>query len=320
MRMNRHNPNPGLRVRNLRREGGYMLLILMFFVALIAFSMMATLPKLATQIKRDREEEMIHRGTEYARAIKKYYKKFNRYPNDLKDLESANNLRFIRRRYKDPESKDGAWRLLHITDVQQGVSNPNFGVSQAGNFDPTRGQNPGAPGTPPPPPDGGPGGSNLSLSPPGSPQPDQNPQPTGTGSVFSSGQGGANPGAPPGTPGAPGDPGANGLPGQPGQTFGGGGIVGVASMSKAKSLREFGGKSNYNKWMFIYDPTQDRGTLLKGPYNPQAFQGGGTNGVPGQPGQSGAPVNNSVGPNQGPAQQTGGPGGNMPPDQNAPPQ
>ena len=32
------------------------------------------------QMKRDREEEMIHRGTEYARAIKKYYKKFGRYP------------------------------------------------------------------------------------------------------------------------------------------------------------------------------------------------------------------------------------------------
>src|SRR3569833_311402 len=96
-------------VARVRREGGYMLLILMFFVMLLTFSMLATLPRVVQQVKRDREEEMIHRGTEYARAVKKFYKKFNRYPNDLKELENTNNIRFIRRRYKDPMSKDGAW-------------------------------------------------------------------------------------------------------------------------------------------------------------------------------------------------------------------
>ena len=41
------------------------------------------------QIKRDREEEMIHRGTEYARAIKKFYKKNGRYPATLDDLDKG---------------------------------------------------------------------------------------------------------------------------------------------------------------------------------------------------------------------------------------
>ena len=54
------------------------------------------------EIKRDREEEMIHRGVQYSRAIRAYYKKFGRYPTKIEDLENTNNLRFLRKRYKDP--------------------------------------------------------------------------------------------------------------------------------------------------------------------------------------------------------------------------
>jgi hypothetical protein len=100
--------------------------------------------------------------------------------------------------------------------------------------------------------------------------------------------------------------------------------VGVASVSKVKSIREFDKKNVYNKWMFIYDPTQDKGTLLKGPYNPQAFQGNANNnnpnGTQGQPGQTGLGTGTSFGPNSNQQQQQNGPGNQMPPDQNAPPQ
>ncbi len=69
------------------------------------------------QIQRDREEEMIHRGVQYSRAIKKYFKKFGRYPTSLNDLENTNNLRFLRKRYKDPiTGKD--FKLLHYSEVQ----------------------------------------------------------------------------------------------------------------------------------------------------------------------------------------------------------
>ena len=36
--------------------------------------------------------------------------------------------------------------------------------------------------------------------------------------------------------------------------FGGGPIVGVASTSKAQTIREFNHKNHYNQWQFIYDP------------------------------------------------------------------
>ena len=65
---------------------------------------------------------MIHRGVQYSRAIRTYYKKFGRYPTKIEDLESANNLRFLRKRYKDPENcKNGKcadFVLLHFGDVQ----------------------------------------------------------------------------------------------------------------------------------------------------------------------------------------------------------
>ena len=50
--------------------------------------------------------------------------------------------------------------------------------------------------------------------------------------------------------------------------FGGGPIVGVASTSKATTIREFNHKNHYNQWQFIYDPTMDRGGLITTPAQP----------------------------------------------------
>jgi hypothetical protein len=48
----------------------------------------------------------------------------------------------------------------------------------------------------------------------------------------------------------------------------GGPIVGVASLSKDKTIREFNKKKKYNEWQFVYDPTTDRGGLITTPYQP----------------------------------------------------
>jgi hypothetical protein len=42
----------------------------------------------------------------------------------------------------------------------------------------------------------------------------------------------------------------------------------VASISKAKTVREFNHKNHYNDWQFIYDPTMDRGGLIMTPAQP----------------------------------------------------
>src|SRR5438067_6656955 len=103
---------------NVRRsERGYILLILMLSVALLTIAALSWVEKVDFQIRRDREEELIHRGVQYSRAVRRYFKKFGRYPTRIEDLESANNYRSLRKRYKDPiTGKD--FKLLHMTDVQ----------------------------------------------------------------------------------------------------------------------------------------------------------------------------------------------------------
>ena len=99
-----------------RREDGHVLLTLLLIVSLMAIAATAILPTIAFEIRRDREEEMIHRGVQYSRAIRNYYKKFGRYPTRLEDLDNTNNLRYLRKHYKDPLNKNRDFKLLHYGD------------------------------------------------------------------------------------------------------------------------------------------------------------------------------------------------------------
>jgi type II secretory pathway pseudopilin PulG len=230
------------RLQNPQR--GYMLITLMLALALITIGLLTVLPEIGQQIRRDREEEMRHRGTAYMRAIQHFYRKFGRYPMRVEELENTNNIRFLRKRYKDPINRDPAtgherdFKLLHQTDISL-----NNGPLLA----PTPGpQQPGA-GTPPPAPSVDP--SNPSPSNP----PDTGGDPNSPGSSHS----GSSPFSS--------NPSSNSGSGFNGPTFGGGPILGVASTSKAKSIRVFYEKNHYNDWLFIYVSQADRGGLLTGP-------------------------------------------------------
>ena len=49
--------------------------------------------------------------------MKHFVKKFGRYPTRIEELENTNQIRFLRRRYKDPiTGKD--FKILHMGDVQ----------------------------------------------------------------------------------------------------------------------------------------------------------------------------------------------------------
>src|ERR1700731_5379646 len=115
-----------------RSEEGWVMLTLLLAMALLVIFAAAILPSITFNIKRDREEEMIHRGVQYSRAIRAYYKKFGRYPTRIEDLESANNQRFLRKRYKDPlnckNSQCQDFRLLRFGDVQMTLSSIGGGT------------------------------------------------------------------------------------------------------------------------------------------------------------------------------------------------
>src|SRR5690348_10757586 len=104
----------------------------MLMVVLMTIGALAVAPLITQQVKRDRENELIHRGVQYARGVKRYFKKFGRYPTRLEDLENTNNMRFLRRRYKDPiTGKD--FKLVHFGEVQVfPVNNVGTPVGQNG--------------------------------------------------------------------------------------------------------------------------------------------------------------------------------------------
>jgi len=296
-------------------QHGYMLIVVIFLMVGLVIAALATAPAIATQIKRDREEEMIHRGVQYARAVKKYYKKFGRYPPSLEALEDTNHVRFLRKRYKDPLTEDGKWQLVRFGQVQM-----NATARQGG----TGGLLGGGTGLP-----NVPGVTGLLTG--------QNPQ-VGQQTGLNTTPGGTSGTGAPGTQGAPGAPGS--APGNTGSSFGssfgqsntgvggnqpigGGAIIGVSSASEKESLRVVDDKNHYKDWKFIYDPTFDRvGSLINGPYDPKKQMG-----QFGQQQQIGTPIGQQPGtglsnpggstfgqPSQSPMSQP-----YQPPDQPAPP-
>ena len=94
-------------------QRGYALLILMMVVTVLLIALTAALPSVYFEGQREREEELIFRGNEYARAIAFFHRRFNRYPTSVQELIQTNGIRFLRRAYPDPMSKDGKWRFIH---------------------------------------------------------------------------------------------------------------------------------------------------------------------------------------------------------------
>ncbi|MDA1313202.1 MAG: hypothetical protein O2968_07705 [Acidobacteria bacterium] len=96
------------------REGGFVLITVLFLAAAIAISLAVTLPRAAMQAQRLREERLIYRGKQYKRAIELYFRANKKYPSEIDDLEETNGVRYLRQVYKDPLNKDEEWRFIHM--------------------------------------------------------------------------------------------------------------------------------------------------------------------------------------------------------------
>ena len=95
-------------------ERGFVLLAVLFLVALILIGLAVAAPKMAKSIQRDKELELTHRGEQYKRAIKLYYRKFGSYPSSIDQLMNTNQVRFLRKRYKDPMTGKDDWKLVYF--------------------------------------------------------------------------------------------------------------------------------------------------------------------------------------------------------------
>src|ERR1700733_947935 len=90
-------------------EQGSMLLGLVVAIFLILLVLGIAAPKVAQELRREREVEAMHRGNQYVRAIQLYYRKMGHYPGSLEQLEKTNNIRFLRQRYGDPVTGGAEW-------------------------------------------------------------------------------------------------------------------------------------------------------------------------------------------------------------------
>jgi type II secretory pathway pseudopilin PulG len=202
-------------------------------LSVLAVLMTMALPVWTHYAKREKEEELIWRGQQYARAIGLFQRKYaNTFPPNLQVLLDQ---KFLRKKYKDP------------------ITNDDFMLIPVGSAVPGRGSGPG----------------NSSPAQPGlgpGQQPGLGPgQQPGLGPVQ-------QPGLGPGQKPAPGVPGGfgGGTEGSPtsigtfqpvqgtGPNTAGIGIQGVVSKSPESSIKMYNGRTKYNEWAFIYMATSQR--------------------------------------------------------------
>lgn len=187
------------------RDGGYAMVALLVGMAVMGVLLSVAMQSWRTVVQREKEEELIFRGQQYARAIGLYQRKFaNAFPPTIELLVEQ---KFLRKKYRDPmaprDDPKGEFQVLYQNTTQ------------------TRG----APGT---------GGGAQGLASPA----------------------GRSGGLAGGLQATSGSQQSRPLGGSAGLAAGGprGGVVGVASKSKDKSLRVYNGGKTYADWQFIWIP------------------------------------------------------------------
>ncbi len=242
-------------------EQGFTLLAVILLLALFTIALAVALPNVSKQIQRDREIETMHRGLQYARAVKLYYKQFGAYPPNVDVLvKGVNNIHFLRKKYTDPMTGKDDWKPILFGQNKAPTVMGFFGQAMAGSTIAGTGASGG---------NGVAGASSVTGSSFGS-------------SFFDSGSSSAGASSSSGATASSGSSSGSGSSGGAsgsdsglgGQTFGGAGIIGFSPGCPKESILVYKKKNHYNQWEFVYDPLAD-----------QMMQGGNT-GTIGQPASS----------------------------------
>jgi len=270
-------------------EEGYVLVAVVFMTVVLALSLAVAIPRMAEEVRRDREQETIERGKQYIRAVQLYFRKFHAYPPSIDALVKTNNIRFIRKKYVDPTTGKDEWKPIMFgqnkTPQAMGFFGQELAAGVGAGIGPSGGNAmPGAIGA----------GTGLTGSLGGGFSNTTTGGSTGTGEGVAPASGTAGAGT--GGTDANGNPttgGQTGVAGGPsgstptsgtgsttspttsGQTFGGGGIIGFSPQSPKQSLYVYKKKNHYNEWEFLYSPLMDQPTMA-----------GGNTGTIGQPASS----------------------------------
>ena len=223
----------------------------MIFITLLSIAVLVVSPSVTMMMRRDREQELLFRGKQYAQAILNFQKRQGRFPLKLAELMKT-QPRSARKLFKEPICNCDDWGLIRVGQPWPPppiTSNPAddgmFGGSTSASTTSTETPSLSNPG----------GGQQTR---PGSPVPNTYTTPP-------PGGGGFNAGNPPGGGNGAGSGGAGG----PGDASGGldlGGnqnpqtnvpIIGVYSKVHQKGLQTFHGQEYYDTWGFIAGANND---------------------------------------------------------------
>ena len=93
-------------------EEGYILVAVMFMIALLIISMAVALPKVAADIQRDREARDVPSRHAIPARHPVVFRKFQRYPPNMEALIKTNEIRFLRKKYIDPTTGKDDWKPI----------------------------------------------------------------------------------------------------------------------------------------------------------------------------------------------------------------
>lgn len=97
--------------RKRGRGDGFNLVVLAMAITVLNILLAMALPAWSTFIQREKEEELIFRGLQYAEAVRVFQLRQSRFPTQLRELVEV-YPRSIRQLWRNPMAEDGAWLLL----------------------------------------------------------------------------------------------------------------------------------------------------------------------------------------------------------------
>lgn len=191
----------------------------MIGITIMMVMIAAVLPLASTQSQREKEEELIFRGRQYAEGVRTFRRKYGRYPTTLKEMFET-RPRTLRKLWKDPVTNANDWSLITMGSLTP-IGPPGGGGSTSGGTS-----------------FGGSFGSGSGGGKGPTPTPAPTPEPFG-GSGTSGGKGF-------GAGGTSGGTGFGKGPDQPPLLP----VMGVRSSSRKKAFRVYQGRDTYFDWQF----------------------------------------------------------------------
>jgi len=97
-----------------KKTSGYVLIMLMFVITAMGIGLLVAVPVWQTQMRREKEEELIFRGKQYVEAVRIFQvKKPGTFPRTIEQLVEE---KCLRRPFRDPMNPDGDWNIILLAE------------------------------------------------------------------------------------------------------------------------------------------------------------------------------------------------------------